>query len=192
MMDAVMRGVKHSGDVAARRPTLRWRGAAVVALLALLVLPATTGTAAIGATGDILLGPTGAAEILDISPAWRQRYDEYLPSPEDVAVVREAPGGSLVTVYFGSWCGDSRLGVPHFLKTLDEARAPHLKVRYVAVDRSKKEPARRLEGVGLEYVPTFVLSIHGHEIGRIVETPATTIEHDLALLVRKAASSPAS
>ena len=82
--------------------------------------------------------------------------------------------------------------MPHFLKMLDEAKAPHLKVRNIAVDQSKKEAARRLEGVGLEYVPTFVLSIHGHEIGRIVETPATAIEHDLALLVLKAAASPAS
>jgi len=36
-------------------------------------------------------------------------------------------------------------------------------------------------------VPRLLLSVRGHEIGRIVETPQTTLEHDLALLIRKAA-----
>jgi thiol-disulfide isomerase/thioredoxin len=190
-MDAVMRVVKLFSDVADRRPAGR-RRRVFGPLLMLLALRAPLGPAAAGATGEMLLGRTGAAEILGISPEWQRRYDEYQPAPEDIAVVREAPEGALVMVYFGSWCGDSRLGVPAFLKTLEEAHAPNLKVRYVAVDRSKKEPARRLDGVGLDLVPTFILSVRGHEIGRIVETPATTIEHDLALLLRKAASSPAS
>jgi thiol-disulfide isomerase/thioredoxin len=179
MMDAVMRVVK------------RW-AFLVPFLLLLHALLSPAGPAAAGTTGDGLLGRTGAAHILDISPEWRRGYDEYQPAPEDVAAVKQAPPGSLVMVYFGSWCSDSRLGVPHFLKTVDAAQAPNLKVRYLAVDRSKKEPARPLEGIGLELVPTFVLSIHGKEIGRIVETPATTIEHDLALLLRKATLSPAS
>jgi len=192
MMGAVMRLVKRIGDVAERGPAARGRTGPLPLLLLMLALPSPAGPVVSGTTGEVLLGRTGRSEILAISPEWQQRYDEYKPAREDVAVVSQAPEGSLVMVYFGSWCGDSRRGVPRFLKTLDEAHAPNLKVRYVAVDRFKKEPARRLEGVGLELVPTYVLSIHGHEIGRIVETPATTIEHDLALLLRKATSSPAS
>ncbi|HYV17666.1 MAG TPA: thioredoxin family protein [Verrucomicrobiae bacterium] len=186
-----MAAVKRFADVAEKRPS-RWRWAAFAALLLLLALPAPGGRAVADTTGEMLLGRTEAATILDISPEWRRGYDEYQPAREDVAVVKQAPPGSHVIVYFGSWCSDSRLGVPHFLKTIDAAQAPNLRVRYLAVDRSKKEPARSLEGVGLELVPTYVLSIHGREIGRIVETPATTIEHDLALLLQKATSSPAS
>ncbi|HEV8200755.1 MAG TPA: thioredoxin family protein [Candidatus Polarisedimenticolia bacterium] len=186
-----MRLVKRFGDVAEGRPFVRPR-VFFAPILLLLALPASSASEAAGTTGEVLLGRTGAAEVLAISPEWRRGYDEYQPAPEDVAVVRQAPAGSLVMVYFGSWCSDSRLGVPQFLKIVDAAQAPNLKVRYLAVDRSKKEPAGPLEGVGLELVPTFVLSVHGKEIGRIVETPATTIEHDLALLLRKATSSPAS
>jgi hypothetical protein len=35
-------------------------------------------------------------------------------------------------------------------------------------------------------VPELVLRVDGRPIGRIVETPVTTLEHDLALLVEQA------
>jgi thiol-disulfide isomerase/thioredoxin len=186
MMDAVMPVVKSLVRPVGILSKLLPRAAVLLALL-----PAAGPGMSASGSEEILLGKTRSSAILDISPEWQRRYEEYAPAPEDLEVVRQAPDGSLVTVYFGSWCSDSRLGVPHFLKILDEAQAPHLKVLYVGVDRTKKEPARRLEGVGLELVPTFVVSIHGHEVGRIVETPATTLEHDLAQLFRKAARSPA-
>lgn len=134
----------------------------------------------------IIMGETDPRVILDISPEWRREFDDYHPAAEDVAMLRLAPKGSLLKVYFGSWCSDSRVGVPHLLTALHAAGARHLKVRYYAVDRNKKEPADLLAGVGLEWVPTFVLTVQGREIGRIVETPRTTVEHDLALLVRSA------
>jgi hypothetical protein len=188
-MAAAMRGVKQFGGVvdSGPIPSPRLRLAAVaVALTALsdsAVVPSEPAH-------EPLLGRARPSTILDIAPSWRRQYDDYRPDPADLEVIRNAPDGSLVIVYFGSWCSDSVIAVPHFLKILDEARAPHLKARYVGVDRTKKEPAGRLEGVGLELVPTFVFSVHGHEIGRIVESPATTLERDLALLVRKAATRP--
>ena len=186
-MGAVMRGVKRVGGVPDSRPRRLRIAAAAVAALALCAgspVPASEDTR------DPLMGRTRPAAILDVAPEWREGYDAYRPDAADLEAIRHAPPGSLLMVYFGSWCSDSRIGVPHLLKILDEARAPHLKTRYVGVDRSKKKPARRLDGVGLDLVPTFVLSVDGREIGRIIETPATTLEHDLALLVGKAAPPP--
>lgn len=150
-----------------------------------ILMAASLGLAA---EEDILLGPVRPDKILDISPAWRQQFDDYHPAKEDVAALAELPRKATLDVYFGSWCSDSRAGVPHLLKILQEAPDNRLKVRYVAVDRAKKEPAADVARVGLERVPTFVLSVRGREIGRIVETPTSTLEHDLAILVRRAAS----
>lgn len=179
-MGVVMRGVQRF-DAWARRPVARFL--ALAASLTLSGPPAPASEA-----HEPLLGRTKASAILAIAPEWRSGYDAYHPDPADVEAIRDAPPGSLLMVYFGSWCSDSRIGVPHFLKIVDEAHPSRLKVRYVGVDRSKKEPSAPLEGVGLELVPTFVLSVDGREVGRIVETPRTTLEHDLALLVGAAQS----
>ena len=181
IMGGIMRGVKRIG--AGAMPSGFLPILAVTASFAALSGP---GALPSEAEPDPLLGRTRPAAILDITPEWQRGYEEYRPAPADLAIIRSAPAGSLLMVYFGSWCSDSRIGMPHVLKILDEAHAPHLKARYVGVDRAKREPAGRLEGVGLELVPTFVLSVDGREIGRIVETPKTTLEHDLALLIGEA------
>ncbi len=153
-----------------------------VAILAVVLgLPAPTSRA-----DEILLGQVPRKAILSIAPEWRAQYEGYIPAAEDLAALPPLPRGARLEVYFGSWCGDSRVGVPHLLKILDGAKDVHFKVRFYAVDRTKKEPAGLLEGVGLERVPTIVLSVKGREVGRIVETPRTTLEHDLAQLIAEA------
>lgn len=153
----------------------------IVVLAMVLGLPTPPSQAA-----EVLIGSVSRNDILAIAPEWQAQYDGYAPAAEDLAALPPISRGARLEVYFGSWCSDSRVGVPHLLKILDGARDAHFKVRFYAVDRSKKEPAGLLEGVGLERVPTIVLSIEGHEVGRIVETPRTTLEHDLALLLAEA------
>ena len=168
-------------------PRIR-HAALLVAALAGAAAAVLPGGVLPAAAQDLLLGKVRRGAPLSISSAWQAEYDQYAPAAEDVAVLAAAPHGTRLDVYFGSWCSDSRAGVPHLLKILDAAGTSRIKLRLYGVDESKTEPARLLEGVGLERVPTIVLSVDHREIGRIVETPATTLEHDLALLVRKAAA----
>jgi hypothetical protein len=156
------------------------RTALLAALGVLLLAPLAPRPAS---AEDILLGRVSPASILAVSPAWQEEHDAYTPDPEDVKILAELSRKARVDVYFGSWCGDSQREVPRFLKILDVAVPRRLKVRYLALDRTKSHPARLVEGVGIERVPTFVLHVGGREIGRIVETPQSTLEHDLAVLV---------
>jgi hypothetical protein len=49
-------------------------------------------------------------------------------------------------------------------------------VRWVAVDEHKERPAEVVRGLGIEQVPTLVVSRGGREIGRIVERAEPSIE----------------
>ena len=70
-------------------------------------------------------------------------------------------------------------------RAIDEAGGEvAFELAYVGVNRDKDEPAARLDGLGLEYVPTFVVEIEGAEAGRIVEESPNGIEHDLTALLR--------
>jgi len=102
------------------------------------------------------------------------------------ATIAGAPRGASLEVCFGSWCGDSRVGVPHHIKILDLTNPRRLKVRYVGVDPAKSEPARMVQSAAIERVPTFILRVKRRETSRIIETPETTLEHDLATLVLRA------
>jgi len=124
-------------------------------------------------------------DILAISPEWVANRDAYEPAETDVRALAADTSRLTLEVYFGSWCGDSRRQVPRLLKILDQAAPRRMKVRFFALDRTKKEPARLVNGLGIEKVPTLILFVAGREVGRVVEVPRTTLEHDLSLLIER-------
>lgn len=156
-------------------PAVRRAGLILVVLLATAPFPAWSD-------GEPLLGRVRQSSLPAISESWREDYEAYEPAADDVRALAALQGPAVLDVYFGSWCSDSRRELPRLVKILDRAASPGLRVRFYGLDRSKKKPARLARRGSIERVPTLVLSAGGREIGRIVESPRSTLEHDLALL----------
>ena len=99
--------------------------------------------------------------------------------------------GVEITVLLGTWCSDSRREVPRLWKILDAIGMPPDEATLYAVGSSRftsempipeellEWSARIKEEYGVERVATIILYRGGEEIGRIVETPETTLEGDL-------------
>ena len=109
-------------------------------------------------------------------------------TPRAAQALAAVEPGAEVTVYLGTWCGDSRREVPRFWKAVDAAGGSvPFAVRYVGVDHAKKEPADLLKQDDVRYLPTIIVRRGGKEVGRIVETSPHGVEQDLlALLTGKA------
>ena len=151
--------------------------------------PAAPAVAAAPAAQEApaLVGAT-TREKVEASKEWVQAEVEAQPDAAAAAALATVEPGAEVTVYLGTWCGDSRREVPRFWKALDAAGAAvPFTVRYVAVDRQKKEPADAVAADGIRYLPTFIVRRGGHEAGRIVETSPKGIESDLLALLNGSA-----
>jgi cyclophilin family peptidyl-prolyl cis-trans isomerase/HEAT repeat protein len=156
-----------------------------------VVLPADRRTAATPAPAAPTPAPSaprpaahafGVVERLMVEaehPEFRVSGREVEPDPAVCERLTQVPPGARVDVYFGTWCGDSRREVTRFWNALDHMPRVPFELHYVAVDRSKQEPAELLLGVGLRYVPTFVVSRQGREVGRVVESAPEGIEKAL-------------
>ena len=132
----------------------------------------------------VLVGPVTREQIEAASPEWVRSEVEAAPDAAAAQGLAAVEPGAEVTVFLGTWCGDSRREVPRLWKALDAAGgAVPFHIRYIAVDRQKKEPAADVEGSGIHFVPTFIVSRGGHEIGRIVEQPPHGVEKDLLALL---------
>ena len=133
----------------------------------------------------VLVGEVNREEIEAALPDWIGAQVEARPDLEAAAAMASAGDGARVTVYLGTWCSDSRRELARLWRAMDEAGGEvAFEIAYVGVDRAKEEPADRLAGLGLEYVPTFVVEIGGAETGRIVEESPNGIERDLGALLR--------
>jgi len=135
----------------------------------------------------VLLGRIERGQVETAEPDWVRAEVESAPDPKAAKALAAVAPGAAVTVYLGSWCGDSRREVSRFWRALDEAAgAPGglpFKVSYVGVDHAKREPAALVQASGLRYVPTFVVERGGREVGRIVESAPHGVERDLLALL---------
>jgi thiol-disulfide isomerase/thioredoxin len=130
------------------------------------------------------VGEMTREKLWETVPVWHAVTDGYRPASDTVAALKTCDKETNVTLFFGTWCPDSKNYIPRLIKALAEAANDKLKVKLVGIDNQFHEPVDTVQPRRITNVPTVVVERDGREIGRIVETPATsTIEADLAAIL---------
>ena len=110
-------------------------------------------------------------------------YARYQPDSASVERLRPLLEGVSIEAYFGTWCGDSRRQIPKLARLLDLAGFDERRLSLVGLsDRMmefKQAPGRPEAKRYVHRTPTIVIVRDGREAGRIVETPALSLEADL-------------
>ncbi|HUW05106.1 MAG TPA: thioredoxin family protein [Williamwhitmania sp.] len=115
-------------------------------------------------------------------------FEGYTINPE---ILEQLPArlhlpGLTITVVFGTWCDDSQREVPHFLKILQATKFSTDHLTLIAVNKQKQAPGiDQLLQLNVQRVPTIIVFMENKEIGRIVESPTTTLEEDLNNILEK-------
>ena len=171
-------------------------------------LPAPFRPLLLGALGLMALSTAGSAQVSSITSerptlvgtltrtdlqrppfaAWFDRqYSQYQPDSEMVDRLRAPLASVSIEVYFGTWCFDSRRQVPRLLRLLDALDFDDQRLLLVGLsDRPmefKKAPGNPEVKRLVHRTPTIIVLREGTEVGRIVETPATSLEADLLAIV---------
>ena len=111
---------------------------------------------------------------------WNSGYDIYNVDSAAASKLSYEMKNINLTVVMGTWCSDSRREVPRFYKILDKISYPTEKVILINVDREKHGLADEVDLLGIDFIPTFILSKDGKELGRIVESPYESLEKDMS------------
>jgi hypothetical protein len=120
--------------------------------------------------------------------SFRVVYDTVSIQTDVVDLLKKVCGGVETKIFLGTWCSDSRREVPRFLKVVDAVGGGLGPVSMIGLDRNNKSPEALEASYNIERVPTFIFIKAGKEIGRVVETPQTTIEADMLTIVAAAAN----
>lgn len=149
--------------------------------------------------GLVLLGEVIPADFPHHLPGWDAERAGYEPAAAEVAVLAAVDEPVEIVCVLGTWCSDSRREVPRFWKVLDEAANPNLKLVMLAVGRIADEQAAAVvreigfdesprQTYNVTLVPTFVFLRGDVELGRIVESPETTLEQAAAAILGAASA----
>lgn len=132
----------------------------------------------------VIVGQTTREQIEAALPNWAQAEADANPDAPSSQALASVPPGADVTIFLGTWCGDSRREVPRLWKAIQLAggNVP-FEIHYVGVDREKKEPVAPVTNNDIRYVPTFIVQREGREVGRVVEESPNGIEKDLLALL---------
>ncbi len=116
-------------------------------------------------------------------PRFQEYYDAYQVDGNFIQMIQALHQGVDVVVVLGTWCGDSKREVARFLKIADLASIPSSRIKFYGVDRTKTSDDGVTEQYDIRLVPTFIFLKHGIEVGRIVESPKTSMEEDLLVIL---------
>ncbi|MEO9871912.1 hypothetical protein [Ekhidna sp.] len=117
-------------------------------------------------------------------------YEEnYKDHQVDINILSTIELPDSITVFMGTWCGDSRREVPRFIKILESQNYDMHKLKIICLNTGfqnyKQAPEREERGVDIHRVPTFVFhEREGLEIGRIVEEPVISLEQDILKVLK--------
>lgn len=132
----------------------------------------------------MLIGEITRDELFSEFDIFKTNYEKYVPSDSAVQLLKNYTGAISIEIFLGTWCGDTKRNLPHFLKTLDQAKMPNVHVVLHGLDRTKTDKEKLTTKHGITRVPTMIFYRDGREIGRITEHPKASMEEDMLTILR--------
>lgn len=114
---------------------------------------------------------------------YKKEYGAYELDEANIKKIKALKKGVEIVIVMASWCHDSKEQVPRFFKILDEAGIKDSKLTLIAVNREKTAGETDISTLDIQRVPTFIFYKKGREIGRIVESPTSSLEKDMLLIL---------
>lgn len=114
-------------------------------------------------------------------------YNDYEPNLSITEAISSELENYTITLFMGTWCGDSKKEVPRLYKMLEACNFPMEQLTVVAVSRApnmyKQSPQHEEAGLNIHRVPTVIFYKDGKEMNRIVEHPIGTFEEDIQNII---------
>jgi thiol-disulfide isomerase/thioredoxin len=127
----------------------------------------------------MMIGPVRYQDVLEQFPEWQSADDEAEMKAEVVNEFKEIKMPLNIQCFIGTWCSDSREGVPPFMKTYRAAKNENIHVELIGVNRQKDDSNHLGPKNNISRVPTFIVRSDGSELFRMIEFPEITFEEDL-------------
>ncbi len=138
-------------------------------------------------------------EILENDPAYASWYSasfEKFELRDEKAKWARNLKDAKVTIYMGTWCGDSKNYVPKFVHAWTKAGLSLDQLTFVGLyglgqtGKYKQGPNAEEDGRMIHRVPTFIFERNKKEFARIVEEPVNDLETDIAQIALGFPSTP--
>ena len=134
---------------------------------------------------NIFVGVISEAILEKEYPWYTEEYNSYSVDSVLLTELKDHISEVSISIYMATWCPDCHTQIPRFYKILKEAAIDESRIVNAAMDLDKKTPENYEEGMNVTEVPTFIFFKHGEELGRIIEKPKVSLEHDMLEILKR-------
>jgi len=137
----------------------------------------------------ILLGKTTRERLAQppFNVWYTKNYESYTVDSNTALQIKPLIKNKHFLLFMGTWCGDSRREVPRIYKILDFCRVKASRIQLITLSNSdtayKQSPGHEERGLNIRRVPTLLIFENKRELGRVVESPVTSLEKDILAIV---------
>jgi thiol-disulfide isomerase/thioredoxin len=121
-------------------------------------------------------------------------YSAYVVDSFTCTFIKPLLANKTITMFMGTWCGDSKREVPRIIKMLDCCGFPAENLTMIMVsnlpEAYKQSPQHEEAGKNIIRVPTILIHENGKEVGRIVESPVASLEKDMLAILQQKGYTP--
>jgi thiol-disulfide isomerase/thioredoxin len=118
---------------------------------------------------------------------YTKNFEAYTVDSNTTSQLKPLLRNKRFLLFMGTWCGDSRREVPRIFKILDCCEVKPSHIQLVTLNNSdtayKQSPGHEEQGLNIRRVPTLLIFENQREVGRIVESPVTSLEKDILAIV---------
>lgn len=130
-----------------------------------------------------IVGPVGFDTLVAERPDYREGMKQYRPNLEAVERIRKSKTPITIEAYFGTWCSHCRMYMPKFLRVMQDAANPSIRLTLVGVPKGFGNVAGPWQGKNITGIPAIILSRDGHEVARLESHEQAVPEAELAAIL---------
>jgi len=137
----------------------------------------------------ILLGKTTRERLAQppFDVWYTKNYEAYRVDSNTAGQLKPLLKNKHFLLFMGTWCGDSRREVPRMYKILDFCGVKGSQIQLITLNNSdtayKQSPNHEERGLNIRRVPTLLIYENQQEVGRVVESPVTSLEKDILAIL---------
>ncbi len=130
-----------------------------------------------------IVGPVALDALIADRAEYREGMKAYRPNLEAVATIRKSKTPITIEAYFGTWCPHCKVFMPKFLRVIQDAANPSIKLTLVGVPKGFGLMDGPWKGKNITGIPAIIVSRQGSEMARLDSHEGAVPESELAAIL---------
>ena len=130
-----------------------------------------------------IVGPVAFDALVSDRAEYREGMKAYRPNLDAVAKIRQSKQPVEIEAYFGTWCGHCKMFMPKFLRVMQDAANPSIRMTLIGVPKGFGNVDGPWKGKNITGIPAIIVSRKGGEMARLGNDERAVPEAELAAIL---------